>query len=200
MRLCYFFIFLFFLNNVHAFGVSPAEFNFQLKNGDFIEKIFIIVNNENDDKLFNVSSNSLLNFSSFLVEVEGSSKKEVEFSAAVPYETTAGNYEGRIYVNEIKDYGDGLNIVSLIGIKLSFNVLSDYLYEADSEKQDVLEDNIHNDIVFDEITFDETDNSDFDEIIKDRYVLLFFALVSFVIVLIFSFVVIKVIFKREKLL
>jgi hypothetical protein len=201
VKIVYFFISLFLLNNVYGFGVSPAEFDLNLRNGEVVERSFYVFNNKNENKIFNISSYDaeFLNFSSFLIEANKNSEKEVYFLVDVPAYLKNHSYKGRIYVGEIKDSISGVNLNTLLGIKINLNVLSDYIgvesfFKSEEDFKSDEQDSENE--IYNEIIFDEPDNSDFDEIIKDRYVLLFFALVSIVIVLSFSFVLIKLIFKR----
>ena len=200
MKIIYFFIFLFLLNNAYGFGISPAEFNLDLRNGEHAERSFYLFNDNNENKVFNISSYNaeFLNFSSFLVEINKKGEAEVYFLIDVPDYFKNGSYEGRIYIQEIEYFVSGINLNTLLGIKINLNVLNndirqEYVFEKEDFKADgpSIENDIHNDIIFDEYP-----KEDLDSVILDRKILLFFALTGFIIILFFSLIFIKIIFRK----
>ena len=128
MKIYFLFIFL-LMSNVYAFGVSPTNFNIELVNGETIEKEFFILNNNFETKLYNISNYNLefFNFTSFIIEVDSNSEKEVKFQLNVPQEIVSNNFDGRIYVKEINTLEGGVNLDTLLGIKVNLDIKSDYI-------------------------------------------------------------------------
>ncbi|MBI2672030.1 hypothetical protein HYX16_03800 [Candidatus Woesearchaeota archaeon] len=199
MKLIYFLFFIFLISNVYGFGVSPSEFNINLENGQELERQFFIFN-DNQIKLFNISSYeiSFFNFSSFIVEIDENNQKEIKFLINVPFETENGSYSGRIYVKEDRISEGGINIDTLLGIKVNINVKSNYSLDNDEGnlKEDLLlkqEDN-------DEITFSEEINKeDLNYLVyfKDNpELILFCGLIILVLMLCLCRILIKFIFKE----
>ncbi len=136
MKIIYFLFFILFINNVYGFGISPTVFDIELNNGETIEKEFFILNDK-EYKLFNVSSYGIdfFNFSNFYLEVDKGTEKEVKFLIKAPYDIISGNYEGRIYVKEIKNTEGGLSLEPLLGIKVNINVISNF--SEDNERTNI---------------------------------------------------------------
>ena len=132
MKIIYFFFIFLFLPNVFGFGISPAKFDINLNNNDYIEKEFFILNDKDSTRKFNVSSYGFeyFNFTELILDIGGNSEKDVIFRINVPYETVSGNYEGRIYIKEILENNGGLNVDNLLGVKINLIVDSDYLEES----------------------------------------------------------------------
>ena len=128
MKIIYFFIFILLINNVYAFGVSPSSFEINLRNNESIEKEFTLINNEFETNEFEISSYGIefLNFTKFNLKIEPDNHEDVKFLIDVPYETLQGNYEGRIYAKKIKPEEGGVNLGTLLGIKINANVESDF--------------------------------------------------------------------------
>ncbi len=137
MKITYFFFFILFLYNVYAFGISPGSFSIGLENGEETEKSFFIYNDEKDGNEFNISSYGVnfFNFSSFKTKINN--EDEIKFLIRIPKETEEGNYEGRIYVNELNKENGGINLDTLLGIKFKFNIKSNYTKSEESFEEEV---------------------------------------------------------------
>ena len=136
MKIIYFLIFILFINNVYAFGISPVNFDLNIKNGFQTEQEFFVVNNENTNKVINISTDfEFVNFSNIILETEPNSEKNIKFLFQVPYETTEGEYEGRIYLKEIKDDEGGISLDTSLGIKITLNVESNYADTLNEKKE-----------------------------------------------------------------
>ena len=128
MKIIYFLFFLLFLPNVFGFGISLSKFDINLNNNDYIEMKFFILNDEENNRAFNISSYGFeyFNFTELILDIEGNSEKEFIFRINVPYETVSGNYEGRIYIKEILENNGGVNVDNLLGVKINLIIDSDY--------------------------------------------------------------------------
>lgn len=128
MKIIYFFFFILLVPGALGFGVSPAKIEANLKNSETIEKEFFILNNNHQDKIFNISSEfQFLNFSSFIVNVDSNNEKEIKFLINIPYDVPSGEYEGRIYAREVLEDLNNLNLDPLLGVKVILDVDSNYL-------------------------------------------------------------------------
>lgn len=138
MKIIYFLIFILISLNAHAFGISPSSFEVRLQNNYGVEKEFTLINDDFETKEFEISSYGIdfINFTKFNLKIGPQSQENVKFLIGVPYETSEGIYEGRIYVNKIKPEEGGVNLDALLGIKVEVEVESNFTgdYFADSIK------------------------------------------------------------------
>jgi len=196
VKLIYFLFFIFLISNVYGFGVSPSEFNINIENGKEVEREFFIFN-DNQVKFFNISSYgiSFFNFSSFIVEIGENGKEEIRFLINVPFETENGSYDGRIYVKENRINEGGVNIDTLLGIKVNINVKSNYSLDNNIKEDLLLKQEYNDEITF----FEEINKEDLNFLVyfKDNPELtLFYGLIILVLMLCLCRILIKIIYKE----
>ena len=172
MKIIYFLFFILLCNNVFAFGVSPSNFEINLHNDESVEKEFTLINDEFETREFEISSYGieLFNFTKFNLKIEPQSQENIKFLISVPYEAIKGEYEGRIYVKKIKPEEGGVNLDALLGIKIKVNVESSFvetLKEINIDKTQVTK-----------------ENNFLDKLKENPEILLFYALITFVLLLV----------------
>ncbi|MFH1456314.1 MAG: hypothetical protein ABIF40_05180 [archaeon] len=118
----FFLIFLILLPTVNALAITPTNLDFgTVQRGDFVERELMVFNNLNENVNIKLTSDSdFITFSENDFSLNITDKKLITIKSE-PY-LTDGNYSNLIYITELSETQQALNIVNTIAIPDSINI------------------------------------------------------------------------------